>query len=128
MEANVMSSPKRLLAVSLLVIASLQSAAWAGPPYFIGDWGSYHHCPPGDYSFMHYWTPGYYKLRSCVHPSNIDQFVPAADVPVSGEMVKQKCMPKPPMPNTPYADPEAYYGRRHPSVAGIFDRSLYDWK
>jgi hypothetical protein len=125
---NAMSIGKRLAIAVVTLVAASQTAAWAGPPYFIGEWGFYHHCPPGDYSFLHYWTPGVYRVRMWVHPSNLDQFVPAADVPIESELVKQKCIPRPPMPNAPYVAPEAYYGRRAPSTAGIFDRSLYDVK
>ncbi len=90
----------------------LQAAASAGPPYYLGDWGWTRHCPQGDYSFLHYWTPGYYKARSFVHPSNVDQYVPAPAVPVVDQFSKQRCMPKASEPSRPYADPEGFYGRR----------------
>lgn len=100
------------LFLAMAAIACLHAAVTAGPPYFIGEWGWVQHCPKGDYSFLHYWAPGVYKVRACVHPSNVDQYVPTPGVPILDEFSKQRCMPKCPQPNAPYANPDGFYGRK----------------
>jgi hypothetical protein len=88
----------------------------AGP--FFGDWSwGWRPAPDcqrrGDYSPMHYWTPGYYEVRSYAHPKNLDQFPPgpAAGIAPSYEFNKAGCQSISPAPSSPYADPTSYYGR-----------------
>jgi hypothetical protein len=88
----------------------------AGP--YLGDWGWCWHpardCPRGEYSALHYWTPGLYKVRMYVHPSNLDQYPPGPSVPVPAtfETTKYPCRSIPTAPTAPYADPAAYFGRQ----------------
>jgi hypothetical protein len=91
------------------------SQAQAGP--FFGDWSWCWHqakdCPRGQYSPLHYWAPDIYRVRACIHPSNLDQYPPGPFPPVlpSYLFIKYPCRSVPPMPSPPYADPAAYYGR-----------------
>jgi hypothetical protein len=90
--------------------------ALAGP--YLGDWGWCWHqdrdCARGEYSPLHYWTPGLYKVRAYVHPSNLDQYPPgpSPSVPASFETTRYRCRSIPPTPSSPYADPTGYYGRQ----------------
>jgi hypothetical protein len=102
----------RLFAALAVGLCFLTTAS-AGPPYYIGEWGWLQHCPTGDYSFLHYWTPGLFRVRANVHPANVDQYVPAPAVPIAGSFDKQPCMPRAPAPTLPYANPESYYGRKY---------------
>ena len=67
---------KRGMVLGLLLL--VPGLAEAGP--FFGDLGSFcfggKDCPPGEYCPLHYWTPGLYRIRANVHPSNLDQFSP----------------------------------------------------
>jgi hypothetical protein len=103
------------MALVLLVGLLLPSAARAGP--FLGDWGWFWHpapdCPRGAYSPLHYWAPTAYRVRACVHPSNLDQYPPGPCPPIlpSFEFTTYRCRTAPPIPTAPYADPTGYYGR-----------------
>jgi hypothetical protein len=90
------------------------SPAGAGP--FFGEWGLWYHphrCPRGDYSSLHYWAYELYRIRACVHPSNLDQYPPGPCPPVYPAFLSNhyRCPPVPPAPTAPYADPSAFYGR-----------------
>jgi hypothetical protein len=95
--------------ITLALAMTLGSMASAGP--FFGDWCPPHDCPPGDYCSLHFMLPGYYRLRACVHSSNVDQYPDGVCISGSSEMTKLPCRTQPPMPSSPYADPSAYYGR-----------------
>jgi hypothetical protein len=102
---------------ALMVLLGLlvPSNVLAGP--YIGDWSWCWHpapdCPRGEYSWLHYWAPTLYRVRDCVHPSNLDQYPPGPFPPVapSYEISKYGCRCLPAMPSSPYADPTSYYGR-----------------
>jgi hypothetical protein len=104
----------RALLVLLLGLLA-PTPALAGP--FFGDWSWCWHpspdCPHGQYSPLHYWAPGVYKVRACVHPSNLDQYPPGPTPPVapSYQYSKYGCPSIRPAPTSPYADPVGYYGR-----------------
>ena len=61
-----------LLWIGLLAPAT----ALAGP--YLGDWSwcwrPARDCPRGEYSPLHYWVPGLYKVRANVHPADLDQY------------------------------------------------------
>jgi hypothetical protein len=103
------------VALALLFGLLAPSPAPAGPLF--GDWGWLWHpapnCPRGQYSPLHYWTPGVYYAREYVHPSNLDQYPPGPCPPVapSFDFNRYPCRTVPPMPSAPYADPNSYYGR-----------------
>jgi hypothetical protein len=100
-----------MLLLGLLVPAP----ALAGP--FLGEWGwcwqPSRDCPRGDYSPLHYWAPTVYRVRACLHPSNLDQYPPGPHppVPATYEYHRYCCPTTPPAPTSPYADPVGYYGR-----------------
>jgi hypothetical protein len=96
-------------AAALTITATLGALASAGP--FFGDWCVPHDCPQGDYCSLHFMLPGYYRLRACVHPSNVDQYPDGVDISATAQTTKQRCRTEPPMPTTPYADPAGFYGR-----------------
>ena len=96
-------------AAALALTLTLSAFASAGP--FFGDWCPPHDCPPGDYCSLHFMLPGYYRLRACVHPSNVDQYPDGVSVTGNSEMAKVRCRTQPALPSTPYADPASYYGR-----------------
>ena len=101
-------------------IVALPSALCAGP--FFGDVCPPRDCPPGDYCPLHYWLPGYYRLRSCAHPSNLDQYPQGPAVAIGGSLVGQPCRTVPPGPTSPYANPEGYYGRSMTPYVGFGER------
>jgi hypothetical protein len=101
---------------ALLLLGLLApSPALAGP--YLGDWGWLWHpdrdCPAGEYSPLHYWTPGLYRARALTRPSKLDEYTagPIPCTPAPFEMSKYKCRSVPPMPTAPYADPAGYFGR-----------------
>jgi hypothetical protein len=105
----------RYRALLVLSIALLAPSAASAGPYF-GEWGWFWQaapdCPCGEYSPWHYWAPEMYRLRGCLHPSNLDQYPPGIPgVPAPIFLVKYPCRTAPPAPTAPYADPVAYYGR-----------------
>src|SRR5262249_24057752 len=93
----------------------MPSTLLAGP--YLGDWGWCWHqardCPRGDYSPLHYWTPGLYKLRAYVHPSNVDQYPPGPTppLPVPSQPTTYPSRTLPAAPTAPYAVPAASHGR-----------------
>jgi hypothetical protein len=99
----------------LLGLALAPGTSLAGP--YLGDWTWLWHpaadCPRGEYCPLHYWTPGLYQARACVHPSNLDQYPPGPcpAVPPSFIDTKVPCRSQPSMPSSPYSDPAGYYGR-----------------
>jgi hypothetical protein len=100
--------------VLALALVMSSEPAWAGP--YLGDWGwcwrEGCNCPKGEYCPLHYWTPGVYKLRAQVNPSNLDQYPPGpANITPTFELNQQRCRTIPPGAIRPYADPAAYYGR-----------------
>jgi hypothetical protein len=105
--------------VALLVLAAVPLAASAGP---ILDALCHRDCPRGEYCPLHYWTPGLYKLRACVHPSNLDQYPPGVDVPIVVETTRYRCPGNPPEPSRPYADPQGYYGVGELPIAPVLQR------
>ena len=102
-----------VLAALLALLAS--SSANAGP--YLGEWDwlwhPAHDCGRGDYSPLHYWGPTFYQLRAQVRPVNVDQYTPGTmpPTPPSYEFDKHRCQSVPPIPLSPYTNPEAYYGR-----------------
>jgi hypothetical protein len=101
----------RLTLVLLLLLAAAPTQA--GP--YIGEWGwcwkPDPNCPKGEYCFLHYWTPTWYRVKYCVHPAYIDQYPPGVPVPVGWTFEEQRCRSIPSMPSAPYADPAGFYGR-----------------
>ena len=86
----------------------------AGTGFADGDDGPRcRNCPPGDYSILHYWFPGWYEARAEFHPKNFDQYPPgpSPSVPPTYQYGKHRCPGVAPAPSSPYADPESYYGR-----------------
>src|SRR5271163_1612609 len=102
-------------ALVLMVGLLLPSQALAGP--YLGEWSCWWRpapdCPRGEYSPHHYWAPTWYVFRSCVRPSNLDQYPPGPYPPIGPTFDTQKypCVSTPPAPSSPYADPSRYYGR-----------------
>jgi hypothetical protein len=92
----------------------LPATAAAGP--YLGNWGWCWHqgrdCPRGEYSPLHYWAPTVYRVRACIHPSNLDQYPPGPCPPVPAPVIfnQYRCIANPPAPTAPYADPAGYYG------------------
>src|SRR5204863_6668885 len=47
---------------------------------FLGEcgwcWRPVRDCPRREYSPLHYWAPELYRVRDCVHPTNLDQYPP----------------------------------------------------
>jgi hypothetical protein len=107
----------RWLAAGAFVLGLLTVGPVAAGPY-LGDWGWCWHqgrdCPRGEYCPLHYWTPGLYKIRMYVHPSNLDQYPPGPcpPVPAGYQTTTFPCRSTPPAPLAPYADPDAYFGRQ----------------
>jgi len=106
----------RWQSVLVLLLAFLvPSPAIAGP--FFGEWSwcwrPAPDCPRGVYSPCHYWCPEIYYIRACVCPSNLDQYPPGPFPPVAPvyQFNCSPCQSAPAMPSSPYANPEAYYGR-----------------
>ena len=101
----------------LVLLAGLAAPtpALAGP--FLGDWGWCWNpapdCPPGEYSWHHYWFVGRYKARMWLHPSYLDQYPPGPCpiTPAPTEFEPSQCRTQPPHPSAPYAEPAAYFGR-----------------
>jgi hypothetical protein len=108
-------------AAALLFTAVLSAVASAGPYFgpFFGDWCPPHDCPQGEYCPLHFVVPGYYRLRACVHPSNVDQYPDGVPIMGTAELAKQRCRTSPPMPSSPYADPAGYYGRSMTPYVGF---------
>jgi len=109
-------TPQRLI-FGLLLFWGFAGPNVADAGYFFGDWSWCWHqdrdCPKGEYCPLHYWVPEYYKLRACVHPSNVDQYPPGPTPPVmpTFELNHFRCRAIPPAPSRPYADPVGYFGR-----------------
>jgi hypothetical protein len=105
---------RAVMALSMGLLAP--ATVLAGP--YLGDWSWCWHpardCPRGDYCPLHYWTPGLYKIRMYVHPSNLDQYPPGPYPPVSPsfETTKYPCRAVAPFPSAPYADPAGYFRRQ----------------
>jgi hypothetical protein len=105
----------RRVAWVLLLALLMPGTAAAGP--FLGEWDwcwhEAHDCLRGSYHWLHYWAPQLYRVRACVHPSNLDQYAPGPSPPVLPTYLfdKYRCRTTPPAPSPPYADPTAYYGR-----------------
>ncbi len=106
----------RLLTAMALLALLAPATATAGP--FLGAygwcWRPARDCPRRDYSPLHYWAPELYQARAYVHPSNLDQYPPgpAIPIPATFEFNKYRCPSTPPTLTSPYADPNAYYGRQ----------------
>jgi hypothetical protein len=110
------SKPGRWRTALVLMLGLLVPSPALGGP-FLGEWSCWWRpapdCPRGEYSHLHYWAPTIYKVRGCVHPSNLDQYPPGPypPVPPSYEVRKYPCASIPAAPTTPYADPAGYFGR-----------------
>jgi hypothetical protein len=109
-----MGGKKGAWAAGVLLLALGVPASVHAGPYF-GDWGwcwkEGKDCPKGCYSPLHYCLPELYRVYYHCHPIDIDQYPPGLPVPVGWVADPFRCRAIPPMPTSPYADPEAFYGR-----------------
>jgi hypothetical protein len=103
--------PWRAALVAGLLLLAAQSSR-AGP--YIGEfswcWKPAPDCPKGDYCFLHYWTPTWYRVKYCVHPAYPEQFPPGLPVPAGALVQPAHCRSIPPRPSLPYADPAGFFG------------------
>lgn len=114
------------MVLGLLLGLLVPSAAQAGP--YIGEWGWWWHpapnCPPGQYSWLHYWAMRLYRFRAWAHPSNLDQYPPGTPVPAPLQANRSRCQGNPPAPSAPYGIPEGFYGQAIFSQVDAFERAV----
>jgi hypothetical protein len=104
---------QRWTAVALFLGLLAPVPAQAGP--YFGDWSYCWHpakdCPKGDYCFLHYWTPLYYRVRAYCHPVNVSSAPPGLPIPYGFQVFPYPCRTKLPAPTLPYSDPAGYFER-----------------
>ena len=116
------------MALVLLLGLLVPSVAQAGP--YIGEWGWWWHpapnCPPGEYSWLHYWAMRVYRFRAWAHPSNLDQYPPGVCPPLPAPLFanRWRCQSKLPVPSGPYAIPEGFYGQPTFAEGDAFQRAV----